>query len=345
MAKAREKEFRFRLRAPSGAFTLIELLVVIAISAIPAARKVAQILNLLYRGFGIRLAAGFSKRRRDFRAVCRMQFGDTADCKSALRGPGGFTLIELLVVIAIIAILAAMLLPVLAKTKEKAWAINCISNLKQLETCWHLYTVDNNDLLVPNNSVTGVTTNGNGGAIAAGASWCLADPTATNVESGMLFQYNRSVTIYHCPADKSTFTDGSGNPPQLRARSYNMSQSVNGYPDYDWFISNYIPCFRKLSDIKNPNSANCLVFIDENEGTLLDAQFGMPTDFYNGSQTWWDMPSNRHNQGGCLSFADGHAERWKWVVPKVFKNWIQQVPSEELPDYLRIKASLKQTMN
>ena len=60
------------------AFTLIELLVVIAIIAILAARKVAQIFNLLYRGFAIRLAAGFSKLRRDLRAVCRMQFGDTA---------------------------------------------------------------------------------------------------------------------------------------------------------------------------------------------------------------------------------------------------------------------------
>ncbi len=99
-------------------FTLIELLVVIAIIAILAARKVAQIFNLLYRGFAIRLAAGFSKLRRDLRAVCRMQFGDTADCKSALRGTGGFTLIELLVVIAIIAILAVHEQPKAARTGQ-----------------------------------------------------------------------------------------------------------------------------------------------------------------------------------------------------------------------------------
>ena len=258
--------------------------------------------------------------------------------------PGrGFTLIELLVVIAIIGILAALLLPVLARAKNRAWTAACLNNLKQLQTCWHLYTMDNNDLLVPNNSVMVI---GSGGAIASGASWCLAEPTATNVESGMLFTYNQSLGIYHCPADRSMLKDSSGNnPPQLRARSYNMSQSVNGFPEYNWFISGYIPAFKKLLQIRNPNLANCLVFIDENEDTLLDAQFGMPTELYGGDRMWWDMPSNRHNQGANLSFADGHAETWKWVVPKIFTGWLQSVPPEELPDWQKLKACVKQTMN
>ena len=51
----------------------------------------------------------------------------------------GFTLIELLVVIAIIAILAAILLPVLAGTKQKAWRINCTSNLHQIGIGWTMY--------------------------------------------------------------------------------------------------------------------------------------------------------------------------------------------------------------
>src|SRR6266487_1681006 len=98
-AKTPRRAFKFPLLGGvRGGFTLIELLVVIAIIAILAAGKVAQIFNLLYRGFAIRMAAGFFKVRRDLRAVCRMQFGDTADCKSALRGTGGFTLIELLFV-------------------------------------------------------------------------------------------------------------------------------------------------------------------------------------------------------------------------------------------------------
>ncbi len=69
-----------------------------------------------------------------------------------------FTLLELLVVIAIIAILAALLLPALTKAKAQAANSACLNNLRQLQICWHLYTVDNKDELVPNDYVYDITT-------------------------------------------------------------------------------------------------------------------------------------------------------------------------------------------
>src|SRR5208282_3550421 len=85
--------------------------------------------------------------------------------------PGGFTLIELLVVIAIIAILAALLLPALAKGKAEAQRIECMSNQQQLQLCWQMYADDYAGVLCPNDWIATV-----GGGLVEGdmiqTSWC-----------------------------------------------------------------------------------------------------------------------------------------------------------------------------
>ena len=245
-----------------------------------------------------------------------------------------FNLIELLVVIAIIAILAAMLLPALSKAKSQALTTLCLNNLRQLGICWTMYAHDNNDVLVPNNSVN------NDGSNIVGASWCLAAPTKLDVENGMLFVYIKSLGIYHCPADHSTLTND-----EPRARSYNMSMTVNGYPDFDTTIFTFVPMFTKLTSIKAPNTDKCLVFIDENESTMTDSQFGMPTDYWAGwppstRDWWWDQPANRHNQGGNLSFAEGHVEHRKWKVEIVGGPKLHTYDEER--DWRRIKECIRQ---
>ncbi|MFO1488873.1 MAG: type II secretion system protein [Verrucomicrobiota bacterium] len=260
-------------------------------------------------------------------------------------GPG-FTLMELLVVIALIGILSALLLPALGKGRDRSRTIACLNNQKQLQLCWHCYTLDHADFLVPNNTVNNISTNISGSTIIEAESWCLAAPTVAHISSGLLFQYNRSLEIYHCPADFSTSPDPATGQPVTRARSYNLSQSVNGFPDPgNFIISHLIPSFQKLQQIRNPGLADCLVFIDENELTLLDSQFGMPTDTFGGHDTWWDMPADRHNQGAVLSFADGHAEHWRWACRKIPRDAMRTVPAEERPDYLRVRAGMKQTLN
>jgi prepilin-type processing-associated H-X9-DG protein len=251
----------------------------------------------------------------------------------------------LLVVIAIIAILAAMLLPALARSKDKAYSIACMNHLKQLQTAWHMYAGEHRDSLPPNQSVYDINT----GEPIPGAelswTWCPGntrkDTTTTNIEAGYLWPYNRNAAIYHCPSDRSTVTLPSGDR-KLRTRSYNMSESINGIPFSVRSLQD-IPSFGKLTDIVRPSPTKIFVFIDVHEDGILDSLFGIP---WPGSQwpdqQWWDLPANRHSQGANLSFSDGHVEHWKWKAPKVFRQLGQMVSSpEELQDYRRVQDHIK----
>jgi prepilin-type N-terminal cleavage/methylation domain-containing protein len=142
-----------------------------------------------------------------------------------------FTLIELLVVIAIIGILSALLLPALAMGKKKTRTVSCLNNLKELQAGSCMYPGDNNDFLPPNNFVYIFGTSTPLCGTNLSDSWCSGntrvDLTPSNIEAGVLFPYNNSPGIYHCPADLSK-VDGS--PDRFRQRSYDMSQSINGDP-------------------------------------------------------------------------------------------------------------------
>jgi len=260
-----------------------------------------------------------------------------------------FTLVELLVVIAIIAILAAMLLPALSRARGQAWSTACLNNLKQLQDCCQLYTMDNDDSLPPNNFVYDIVSQ-QPLPNQYGPSWCTnvapydADPGG--ITTGLLFQYNTSLPIYHCPADFSNVQNRNSLPSaQLRWRSYNLSQSVNGL-SYDSQIAAYIPHYEKSARIRNPSPTELIVFLDVHEDEIIDTMFGIPVaaePWYDGY--WFDIPANRHNQGCNLSFADGHVEHWRWKIPKKVtapRGSMQAVAPGEWDDYARLGAGFRQ---
>jgi len=227
------------------------------------------------------------------------------------RPPAAFTLIELLVVIAIIAILAALLLPALAKAKTTAQGAACLSNLRQLQLCWRLYVDDHNGLMPPSNDVTS-------GPMYRGVepSWAVGDGvhdlTTTNLTRGVLYPYNKSVGIYRCPADKNTVAN---HPDILRTRTYQLSATLNGYADGVPMPSGLSQHHKtKESQLLTPPPVQVFTFIDPHPACADGSLFGVAIaeiDPVGGNQ-WSNMPGEQHNRGANLAFADGHAQRFAW---------------------------------
>ena len=238
-----------------------------------------------------------------------------------LQWKSGFTLIELLVVIAIIAILAGMLLPALAKAKNKAISIACMNNTKQLVLAAQVYTGDFDDKWPANGAGDAAVNLANPPAGYVPSVWVegregsnLTDEQTANgmvsEKVSLIAPYLKSKASFRCPGDKKPIK--IGNRTFLRPRSYGM----NTFFGWEGAVYHTEPnpkyrVYKKTTHVTQPGTF--FIFGEIHPFSICRPQFGVHME---GNNIYHVPGGAFHGKPSNFAFADGHSESHKWVNAK-----------------------------
>jgi prepilin-type processing-associated H-X9-DG protein len=280
-----------------------------------------------------------------------------------------FSRVDLLMVLATFAVLSVLEVVAVSSGGAASQSARCLDNLRAMTRAWQQFDMDHHYL--PPNPDDGNTIQGFNwvpGQAGRGGGQEFNPDILTNATLSLLFPYltDKTAVIFRCPDDLRVGLY-QGNDPQKRgtkipcARSYSMNVAVGSNPyvkmgtgvptDGAWLDGAHAHqryktwrTYGKLDDIVDPAPSGLAVLLDEDADSINDGVFA----FGMVSERWIDWPGTRHEGGGTLSYADGHAELRHWVDPRTavidHKFGTGLVPGSLDYQWLRSRISASRTL-
>jgi type II secretory pathway pseudopilin PulG len=291
-------------------------------------------------------------------------------------------------VIAVIAVLVAILLPSLSRAREAGRRAVCMGNLRQIQTAWWAYATDHGDYIVNGHPWWSFRSAQNPWYVD-GDPWLIGSGQPGYLENarqgealmrtGALAKYVGDVRAYMCPSRYRPVVDARENMWSQYLSSYSISVQMNFYPPEKWRdmdrairaafqVGRTVLFIQKTSELADPGPSARMVFMDWGFGMgwgKVWVAWGFADESGRWRGSWTSLcpiPIPIHHANGtCVSFADGHAEYWKWKDPATITwarawlpnitqgcqvdpprppDWSPTPPQDDSPDVIRFHKAV-----